>query len=586
MSLLDKTPEERLLAPFEDGVTMERPRLLLVDDEENVLQIFADLFADREYEVITARTGEEAVARLKEGPPPDLLLTDINLPGVDGLEVVAAAKAADPETVVIVITGYASTSTAIDALRHGASDYITKPFDLWNVDQVVARGIQARRLRKENLRLLDHLTRANVELQRHEEILLDRVRAATSQMSTLYEIGQQITKSLSLEHTLDLIVQKAASLTHARLGLLFMHQESADAFMGSVGFGIAPEVVQALSVREGDGLNGNVIKTGKAEIRHGLTGGNREPLVGLGVASALVVPLEANGRLIGLLDVLDKSNGTFTKDDLGLLELFASQAAIAITNAQLYSRARELDRMKSEFVAVVSHELRTPLTAMKGSLELLADDQMFDINDVQKNFLHICQSSVERLILLINDILDFSKIEASRLQLNIETGVELKPLIESIVENLRGLAGKKKIELVAELAAPLPALTLDPVRVSQVLTNLIGNGVKFSGEETRLTVAAVLHGEEILVTVADQGPGMTRDEMAKLFQKFQQGDASHTRKQGGTGLGLFISRGIVESHGGRIWVESEKGHGSKFCFTLPLKPPASLEGAVDLPAAA
>jgi DNA-binding NtrC family response regulator len=156
VSLLDKTPEERLLAPFEDGVTMERPRLLLVDDEENVLQIFADLFADREYEVITARTGEEAVARLKEGPPPDLLLTDINLPGVDGLEVVAAAKAADPETVVIVITGYASTSTAIDALRHGASDYITKPFDLWNVDQVVARGIQARRLRKENLRLLDH----------------------------------------------------------------------------------------------------------------------------------------------------------------------------------------------------------------------------------------------------------------------------------------------------------------------------------------------------------------------------------------------------------------------------------------------
>jgi DNA-binding NtrC family response regulator len=187
-----------------------RPRLLVVDDEENVVQILQDLFSERPYDVDTVTSGEEALDRL-DANRYDLLLTDINLPGVNGLKVVEAAKAADPDMVMIVITGYASTGTAIDALRQGAYDYITKPFDLWEVDQIVARGLESRRLVEENRRLVLDLKAANEELRRHEEILKEKVAVATRRIRTLYEVGKDVNASLDVTRTLNFIVSQAAA---------------------------------------------------------------------------------------------------------------------------------------------------------------------------------------------------------------------------------------------------------------------------------------------------------------------------------------------------------------------------------------
>jgi signal transduction histidine kinase len=274
------------------------------------------------------------------------------------------------------------------------------------------------------------------------------------------------------------------------------------------------------------------------------------------------------GSLVGILDVLNKEAGPFTKDDLDLLTLFASQAAIAITNAQLYQQAREIDRMKSDFVAVVSHELRTPLTSIKGSLEILSDDRYFQITPPQMELLKICQTSVDRLIVQINDILDFSKIESSKLTLKFEP-VDVLSLVEGVLSNLEGLAAGKSIDLVLDAAADLPEISADGMRVSQVLTNLVGNAVKFSAADTKVVVTVTAGEDDVTFCVADQGPGIAPEDLGKLFQKFQQVDSSATRRQGGTGLGLFISRGIIEGHGGRIHVESEVGRGARFSFTLP-----------------
>src|SRR6185503_18193608 len=171
-----------------------QPRILVVDDEPHVVQIFQDLLAQRGYEVTSSSNGDDAIVKVTTGRF-DLVLTDINLPGVDGLEVVRAAKAADKDTVVILITGYASTTTAIDALRQGAYDYITKPFDLWETNKAIERGLESRSLVVQNRRLIDQLEKANTELQQHEEILRRKVERATDRMATLYEAGKAMSLS-------------------------------------------------------------------------------------------------------------------------------------------------------------------------------------------------------------------------------------------------------------------------------------------------------------------------------------------------------------------------------------------------------
>ncbi len=551
-----------------------RPRLLVVDDEENVVQILQDLFSENPYDVDTVNTGEAAVERLEQNSY-DLLLTDINLPGVDGLTVVKRAKEADPEMVVIVITGYASTNTAIDALRQGAYDYITKPFDLWEVDQIVARGLRSRRLVQENERLVHDLRGANEELRRHEEILREKVAVATRRITTLYEIGKDVNASLDVHATLDFMVKQAAGLTGARMGLLFRSRENTGSFVAEVGHGVAEGILDRATLWSGEGIIGRVAETLVPE--RATVDGSATPVEGfladLGVRSILAVPLVSKGKLLGILAVMDKEEGSFTVEDQDLMDSFASQASLALANAELYKTARDLDRMKSEFVAVVSHELRTPLTAIQGSLELVLNEDYFSMQAKMRELLSISQTNVQRLGLLINDILDFSKIEANKLSLNFES-VPVIEVISEVVTSVEPMAEQRGVGLSFTAPETLPVIHADRVRVGQIVTNLVGNALKFTpaGGQVGVTLEA---GEDggILCVVHDTGPGIASEDLGLLFQKFQQLDSSLTRRQGGTGLGLVICKGLVEGHGGRIWVESEVGVGSRFIFSLPKTPP-------------
>jgi len=250
------------------------------------------------------------------------------------------------------------------------------------------------------------------------------------------------------------------------------------------------------------------------------------------------------------------------------LRMLASQATIAIDNAKLYERTKELDRLKSEFVAVVSHEVRTPLTSIKGSLELLSDDRFLQLPPPQKELLGICQANTERLIALINDILDFSKLEASKLPMTMER-IEVGAVLTEAVENIRNLAAMRKVKIDLSVDDSAGAIEADSMRVGQVITNLVGNAIKFSPEGAHVEVFA--SGDESVVTVSvkDYGRGIAPRDTNRLFQRFAQLDSSTTRKAGGTGLGLVISKGIVEQHGGKIWVESALDQGSTFSFSLP-----------------
>jgi signal transduction histidine kinase/DNA-binding response OmpR family regulator len=547
-----------------------KARILVVDDEDQVVQIFRDLLTQQGYEVVSSDNGDDAITKVTTGRF-DLVLTDINLPGVDGLEVVRAAKAADKDTVVILITGYASTTTAIDALRQGAYDYITKPFDLWETAKAIERGLNSRALTIENRRLIEQLEGANKELQQHEDGLRRKVERATHRLAALYEAGKAMSLSLSLQATCEVVVAQAARLTGARACLLFLHDGDSDDFAAEAAAGIPEDGFRKLRFSMGLGYHGQVVQNARpasvTDLRQAV--GIEEVLAALRAENALIVPLVSNESVIGTITALDHEGGPeFTTEDQDVLLMLASQATIAITNAHLYERTKELDRLKSEFVAVVSHEVRTPLTSIKGSLELLGDDRFHKLPGPQRELLGICQANTERLISLINDILDFSKLESSRLSLNFEQ-MDVGRVLNEAVENIRNLAAMKGVELDVKVGPDTGSVEADPMRVGQVATNLIGNAIKFSPEKGRIEVFASGDSSSVTVSVKDYGRGIAQRDLARLFQRFAQLDSSTTRKAGGTGLGLVISKGIVEQHGGKIWVESALGKGSTFSFSLP-----------------
>ena len=212
--------------------------------------------------------------------------------------------------------------------------------------------------------------------------------------------------------------------------------------------------------------------------------------------------------------------------------------------------------------------MRTPLTSIKGSLELLGDERFHKLPPPQKELLSICQANTERLISLINDILDFSKLESSKLSLNVES-IDAGTVLTEAVENIRNLAKQKEVEIELKVDRSTGSIEADPMRVGQVATNLLGNAIKFSPEKSRIEVFASGDESQITVSVKDYGRGIAQRDLNRLFQRFAQLDSSTTRKAGGTGLGLVISKGIVEQHGGKIWVESAVGEGSTFSFSLP-----------------
>ncbi len=546
-----------------------KARILVVDDEVQVVHIFQDLLTQQGYLVESCDNGDDAILKVTTGNY-DLVLTDINLPGVDGLEVIRAAKAADKDTCVILITGYASTTTAIDALRQGAYDYITKPFDLWETLKAIERGLESRMLTQENRRLIAELEEANAGLQQHEEILKRKVELATHRMASLYEAGKAISTSLSLQSTLDVIVAQAARLTSARACLLFLHDVSSDDFAAEAALGVTEEQFRPLRFQMGIGYHGQVVQSAQPALIEDLGDavGTEEMLASLHAKGALIVPLQSNEGVIGTITCLDREGGPFSPEDQGVLKMLASQATIAITNANLYERTKELDRLKSEFVAVVSHEVRTPLTSIKGSLELLGDDRFHKLPPPQKELLGICQANTERLINLINDILDFSKLESSKLSLSIES-IDAGAVLTEAVENIRSLAGQKAVEIELKVDVSTGTIEADPMRIGQVATNLLGNAIKFSPERSRIEIFASGDESQITISVKDYGRGIAQRDLNRLFQRFAQLDSTTTRKAGGTGLGLVISKGIVEQHGGKIWVESAVGEGSTFSFALP-----------------
>ncbi|HYW07758.1 MAG TPA: PAS domain S-box protein, partial [Longimicrobium sp.] len=247
---------------------------------------------------------------------------------------------------------------------------------------------------------------------------------------------------------------------------------------------------------------------------------------------------------------------------------FHGRTARVVTIRDL-SEQHVMERLKDEFVSMVSHELRTPLTSLRGSLGLLSSGKL-NAHQAQR-MLEVAVQNTDRLVRLINDILDVERIESGQVAMDVRS-VPAAEVLRQAAESVRGLAEKAGTRI--ELAGGGIPVLADPDRIVQVMVNLLSNAIKFSPGGSLVRATVEVRAGEAVFRVVDQGRGIPEDKLGLIFERFQQVDASDSRKLGGTGLGLAICRSIIQQHRGRIWVDSEFGSGSTFFFTLPIPRPA------------
>jgi signal transduction histidine kinase len=296
-----------------------------------------------------------------------------------------------------------------------------------------------------------------------------------------------------------------------------------------------------------------------------------------GYRARLLVPLVRSGEVMGALVVRRKTPGEFAASTVDLLKTFAAQSVLAIQNARLFREIEEKSRQlqlasenKSQFVSSMSHELRTPLNAIIGLTEMMVTNAARFGTEKALEPLQRVNRAGTHLLGLINQVLDLSKIEAGKLELNPQA-VQLAPLIDEVAGTARQLAEQNKNRLVVEAQENLGTVTVDPMRLRQILLNLLSNACKFTKQgEVKLRARRVRNGRDLIeMAVADSGIGMTPEQQAKLFEEFTQADASTAQRFGGTGLGLAITRKLARMMGGDVTATSEPGKGSVFTVRVP-----------------
>lgn len=235
---------------------------------------------------------------------------------------------------------------------------------------------------------------------------------------------------------------------------------------------------------------------------------------------------------------------------------------------------KQSESLKDQFLSILSHELRTPINSISGFGSILEDGIAGPLNEKQHEYLRKILAGADNLLSLVNDILDISRIQAGQFAIT-PAPMSFQEVARETLENLKSLADRKHQSLCNEIPHDLPVAMADSLRITQVLSNLVNNAIKFTAEGGKIVVRASIKGDYLCCEVEDNGIGISREDIPKLFKRFTQLDMTLTRKAGGTGLGLSISKAIIEAHGGNIGVESEPGQGSVFWFTLPLSTPST-----------
>ncbi|HKZ05696.1 MAG TPA: GAF domain-containing protein [Methylomirabilota bacterium] len=426
----------------------------------------------------------------------------------------------------------------------------------------------------ENVRLFTELQSRTAELTR-----------SVGELQALGEVGRAISSTLDLEVVLAAIVARANQLAETDGGAIYEFDAATQAFRLWATDRFPDDFVAALRATTlvyGEGAVGRAAAT-RAPVQvadvgdtHAYESRIRAALLRFGYRSLLAVPLVSEDEVVGALVVNRRVAGEFPPRIVELLSTFATQSALAIQNARLFSEIEDKGRQlevanqhKSEFLASVSHELRTPLNAIIGFSEVMLERLFGEVNEKQEEYLQDILSSGRHLLSLINDILDLAKIEAGRMEL--EAGdFDLPQAIDDTLVLVRERALRRSITVERAVDPRLGEISGDERKIKQVLLNLLSNAVKFTPEGGRIDVRAAVANGTAEISVTDTGVGIAPEDHEAVFEEFRQVGTDYARKHEGTGLGLALARKFVELHGGRIWVKSQVGQGSTFTFTIPI----------------
>ena len=422
----------------------------------------------------------------------------------------------------------------------------------------------------------------NANLMQQLELRTRQLARSVDKLEGLSQVGQAVSSSLDLGEVLATIVRHAVELTGTEGGSIFEFDDESQEFHVRTAYGTSEELLAALrATRVGvhDTLVGRAASTGTSlavsDISLEEPDNHLKALQQAGWRSLVAVPLVREGRILGALVVRRRRTGDFSAQTTELLETFASQSALAIHNARLFRelelKTRELEvasRHKSEFLASMSHELRTPLNAVIGFSEVLLDRLFGDLNPKQEEYLEDIRGSGRHLLELLNEILDLSKVEAGKMTLDLGNA-SVRDALEHGTAMVRERASRQGLTIAVDVEPDVDLVVADPLRLKQVVLNLLTNAVKFSPPGGHVQVCARHVDAETHVSVEDSGVGIAEEDQQRIFESFQQGGRGVSRATEGTGLGLTLSRRIVELHGGRLWVESVVGEGSTFTFAIP-----------------
>jgi PAS domain S-box-containing protein len=563
--------------------TTDKKRVIVVDDSRTQLEMLKYILENEGFEVTSFNNGPEALVALKKQVP-DLIITDVIMPGMDGYELCRRIKStpALSSVPVILLTALSGPEDVIMALQCGASTFVTKPCDAVSLATTIKylfanRELGSRLTGDHEMEVLLHgrkFTLSPGNLQMLDFLI--------STYETAVEQGYKLSQShIALQELNDQLEQKieerTRELTDAeeRFKTMFNEAPLGIALIDSL-TGHVYEVNRMFAKIAGRTLE-QIANIDWMSITH--PDDVHKDLDNMALLNAgKIQGFQMEKRYLHLDGTVVWINMTIAplkiEDKAHLRHLCMIEDITERKQTEEMERARKIaeaaNRAKTDFLANMSHELRTPLNSINGFSEVLYDETFGPLNEKQRQYVNNVLNSGKHLLSLINQILDTAKIEAGKMTLALSS-LPLKSLLNELTMLVADMVSKKKIEMVLEMAEDLPNIEADELKVKEIIYNLLSNAVKFTPEGGKIGMRAKKTDSEIEIVVWDTGIGIAPENMGKIFEGFFRVDTPYSRLIEGTGLGLPLSRKLVEMHGGKLSLESEGlNKGTSVRFTLPI----------------